>query len=274
LRRAAELKAAQAAAWGAGAYERIARTLAPMHAALVERLAPHRGESWLDVATGTGEVACRAAEAGAIVTGVDLAAALVEKARDTAAALGLDVRFDVGDAEALPYADAAFDVVSSSVGLIFAPDHARAAAELARVCRLGGRVGLTAWRPDGGVGDFFRLMAPFQSAPPEGVGSFLDWGREKYVTARLGGTFDLEFDELDCPYERESGEAAWDELSSAYGPTKALAESLTDARREQLRRAVVEFYEGLRSEAGVRHSRAYLLVVGKRAPEAMRAAPR
>ena len=261
-----ELKAEQAIVWGSGPYEQIAKTLAPMHDALVSSLDPQPGEHWLDVATGTGGVAMRAARAGAHVQGIDFAPALIETARRLAAEREreLEVDFDVGDAEGLPYRDAAFDVVASAVGVVFAPDHTAAARELARVCRPGGRLGLTAWRPAGGVGDFFRVMAQFQDPAPSDAGSHFDWGRREFVRARLGSTFELEFEELDCPYMPDSGEAAWTELSSAYGPTKALAESLPPRRLAELRRAVVEFYEQLRNDAGVCHSRTYLLVIGRR----------
>ena len=104
------------------------------------------------------------------VTGSDLSPTLVETAQQQARKLGLDVRLEVADCQALHYADASFDVVSSSVGVIFAPDHARLAAELTRVCKPGGRVGLTAWRRDSGVGDIFAEMAKFMPPPPEGAG--------------------------------------------------------------------------------------------------------
>ena len=250
--------------WGSGPYERIAQTLAPMHDALVARLAPRTDDRWLDVATGTGGVAIRAAAAGARVTGIDLSPGLIETARVLATERGLAVDFEVGDAGRLPSPDGAFDVVSSAVGVVFAADHAAVAGELARVCRGGGRLGVTAWLPEGGVGDFFRVMAPFQDAPQPGAGSSFDWGRPGHVQELLGAAFDLEFEELDCPFRTPSGEDAWRELSTAYGPTKALARSLPTRRREDLRRAVVAFYEALRDDAGICHSRQYLLVTGLR----------
>jgi SAM-dependent methyltransferase len=259
-----DVKARQAMVWGSGPYERIAETLAPMHDAVVSRLAPRSGELWLDVATGTGGVAMRAAKLGARVTGVDLAPALIETARRLAVEQNLKIDFDVGDAEHLPYPDAAFTVVSSAVGVVFARDHSAVARELARVSRSGGRLGVTGWRPEGGVGDFFRVMSPFQEPQPENAASPFDWGREQYVTELLGSAYELEFDELDSPYRCGSGKAAWDELSSSYGPTKSLADSLDDGRRAELRRAVVEFYERLRDESGIRHSRTYLLTLGRR----------
>src|SRR6187401_3398208 len=157
-----------------------------MHVVLVERLAPQPGEHWLDLGCGTGDVAFHAARAGAIVTGSDLSPTLIETAERHARELGLDLTLEVADCQALHYPDASFDVVSSSVGVIFAPDHARVAAELARVCKPGGRVGLTAWRKDSGVGQMFAAMQPYMPTPPEGVGSPFQWGDEAYVESRLG----------------------------------------------------------------------------------------
>src|SRR3954452_18202627 len=116
------LKERQATVWGGAPCEKIAETLEPMHAKLVERLAPQPSERWLDIGCGTGDVAFRAAAAGAHVTGSDLSPALIETARRQADEQGLRLTLEVGDAERLPYDDASFDVASSSVGMISAPD--------------------------------------------------------------------------------------------------------------------------------------------------------
>ena len=134
--------------WSGASYERIAETFAPIHDRVVETLALEPGAPVLDVACGTGGVALRAARVGADVTGIDISADQVAKARRAAAAGDLAVRFDEGDCQELPYADAEFDAVASVFGAIFAPDHRRTAAELARVCRPGGRLALTAWQKD------------------------------------------------------------------------------------------------------------------------------
>jgi len=259
-----ELKTRQSVMWEAAPFERIASTLADMHDAVVERLAPRSGERWLDVGTGTGEVAFRAARAGADVTGQDLAPVLIQTAQRLASAEGLEIRFEAGDAERFPYEDESFDVVSSAIGAIFAPDHAAVARELARVCRPGGRLGLTAWRPDGGAADIFRVLEPFKPRPPEGVGNPFDWGREEYVEGLLGDAFDLECDRLDAVYEPESAEAGWDEHSTAFGPAKTLLDSLDDDSRAELGRNFVEMLRS-HSECGrIRLSRTYLLVLGRR----------
>jgi len=259
-----ELKAKQSVMWGSGPYERITDTIRDIHACVVERLAPRPGERWLDLATGTGAVARLAARAGADVTGQDLAPALVETAKEIAAGEGLSIRFEVGDAENLAYEDASFEILSSTCGVMFAPDHAAVAGELGRVCRPGGRLALACWRPGGGIGDLFRAMAPFQPSPPPGVGSPFDWGREEHVAKLLGDAFELEFKEGDSLLVAASGEAVWELFVSSYGPTKTLYESLDPERREGLHRSFVDLHESRRVHDEIRYSRTYLLTFGVR----------
>ena len=160
------LKARQAQAYSSAPFEQLADSAADIHDHLVDALGVSPGERWLDLATGTGAVAFRAVRRGAQVTGQDLASGLITTARRLASQQGVTVRFEVGDCEALPYPDASFDVLSSAQGAVFAPDHAAVAAELARVSRPGGRIGLTAWRPGGAIAAYFQLQARFQAAPP------------------------------------------------------------------------------------------------------------
>jgi ubiquinone/menaquinone biosynthesis C-methylase UbiE len=142
-----ELKARQSVMWGNGPYQRVTDTITDIHGRVIERLAPGPGVRWLDLACGTGAVAERAARRGADVTGIDLAPALLETARERAAELGLEIDYRVGDCERLDCADADFDVVSSTCGIMFAPDHAATAAELVRVTRPGGRIAVASWTP-------------------------------------------------------------------------------------------------------------------------------
>jgi SAM-dependent methyltransferase len=235
-----------------------------MHVDLLGRLDPRPGERWLDVACGPGAAARRVAGAGADVTGVDLSPALIETARRRAAQEGLSLRLDVGDAEQLPYEDASFDVVTSTVGVMFAPTPSAVAAELTRVARPGGRLGLTTWRPQGGVGDFFRTIAAFAPSPPD-VPSPLDWGREEFVEDLLGDAFELEFAGGDVPYEPESGEEAWEEFSTSFGPVKAALAVLDEEGAAGLRGAFVDMIEAHRGEDGrLSQSREYLITVGTR----------
>ena len=135
-----ELKQRQSTAWSSGPFEKVAASIADVHAAVVDSLRPEPGDEWLDAACGTGELSFLAAAAGAHVTGMDFADALMDTARRQAEERGLHIHFDVGDVEAMPYPDAQFDVVSSTFGVMFAPNHAAAASELARVTRPGGRL--------------------------------------------------------------------------------------------------------------------------------------
>ena len=260
-----ELKARHSVVWGTGPYERVSATVADLQDELVARLEPAPGLRWLDSATGTGETAKRAARAGADVVGVDIAPALIETAAREAEEEGLQIQFDVGDAEALPYEDASFDVVSSSCGVMFAPDHGAVAGELARVCKPGGRVGLACWRPDSTLAEMFRIQADFQPAPPPpGVGSPFEWGREEHVTDLLGKNFELEFQSLESPLVVPSAEGAWELFSTSYGPTKTLADSLDEDRREEFRRRFVELHARYDDGNGVRMPRTYLLTLGTR----------
>jgi ubiquinone/menaquinone biosynthesis C-methylase UbiE len=162
-----ELKQRQSVMWGAGSFDEVAEVLGDVHEAVADALLPAEGERWLDLACGTGRVAELAARAGATVVGIDLAPALIETARERARERGLEIDYRVGDAERLDDVDDAdFDAVSSSFGIMFAPDQAEAAAQLARVTRPGGRIALANWSPDGSIGTFFRTMGPFQPAPP------------------------------------------------------------------------------------------------------------
>jgi ubiquinone/menaquinone biosynthesis C-methylase UbiE len=254
-----ERKRAQAQAWSAAAYEGMADITAGLHDHLVERLAPAAGERFLDVATGTGAVALRAARAGARVTGVDIAPGMIDTARRLAGELALDVRFEVGDAEALAVPDATFDVVCSAIGAVFAPDHAAVARELARVTRPGGRLGLVAWRPNP---EEDAVFAPFRAPAPGGDPD--DWGREDYVADRLGAAFALEFEEGDAPEIAATPDEVWDRWMRSMGPVKTLAESLDPERREALRARFLAHCERHRDTAGVRLPNPYLLILGRR----------
>jgi SAM-dependent methyltransferase len=259
-----ELKQRHSQVWGAAPFELFAHHIAGMHDDLVARLAPQPGERFLDVGCGSGEVALRAAEAGAEVTASDLAPDLVEAAKRIASERGLEIDFSVADCEQLPYDDSSFDVVASSVGVIFAPDHAATARELARVTRPGGRLGLTAWKADTGVHDMFKAMSAFSPPPPQGAGSPFDWGREDHARELLGDDFELELVERDSPQLGETGSGIWEEFETQYGPSKVLADSLEPARRDELRRAMADFFEGYRTNGGIHQPRAYYVILGRR----------
>jgi len=257
-----ELKQRHSVVWGNGPYQRITDTLHDIHELVVERLDPQPDRAWLDLACGTGAVAERAAALGAPVTGIDLAPVLIETARERAADLGLQIDYRVGDCERLELPDAAFAAVSSTCGIMFAPDHEAAAGELARVTRPGGRIALANWTPTSGIADLFKLMAPFQPAPPPSRP--FDWGDETRVRELLGDAFELRLERHVSPYTAPSGEAYWELFSTSYGPTKTLVEGLGE-RREELHWAWVDFFESNhRTNGRITHPREYLLVLGER----------
>jgi SAM-dependent methyltransferase len=259
-----ELKQRHAVVWGSGPYQGVTETIPDLHRLVIERLDPRPGQRLLDLATGTGAVAELAAATGSEVVGVDIAPALIEQAKNRAAERGLEIDYRVGDAEALDLDDASFDLVTSTCGVMFAPDHEAIARELARVTKPGGRIALVCWTPESGVAQIFDVMRPFQPTPPPGVGNQFDWGREDYVRNLLGDDFDLEFDHGDSVLRAESGESVWQLFSTEYGPTKTLADSLDDERGEELRRAFVDLHEASRADGGIAFSRGYLLTLGTR----------
>ncbi len=230
----------------------MAQRFAPLHDQMVERLAPRAGERWLDVATGTGGVAIRAAAAGAEVTGVDIAPGMVEGARVKAP----EIDFELGDAQELRYEDGSFDVVSSCLGHIFAPDHRAAARELARVCR--DRLGFTAWQPHPELRDLYDR---FHLDAPEGRHPF-EWGKRAHVEELLGSAFALEFDEDVWILEGADGEELFEFWARSAPPFRAMIAGLEGERLEAFREAYIEFCESYRDGDRVRVPRPYILVLG------------
>ncbi|MEW6414350.1 MAG: class I SAM-dependent methyltransferase [Pseudomonadota bacterium] len=179
------LKSRLKAMWMAGDYGHFARYLEPGAMEFFTRLRIAPGERVLDVACGAGQLALPAARAGAAVTGVDIAPNLIAQARARAQAEGLAIRFEEGDAEDLPYDDAAFDLVFSLIGAMFAPRPEQVAAELVRVCRPGGRIVMGNWTPGGFIGQMFNTIGR-HVPPPTGMPSPVLWGDEATVRERLG----------------------------------------------------------------------------------------
>ena len=257
-----ELKARQSVVWGNGPYQRVTETIADLQHHVTDSLQPEAGIEWLGLACGTGAVPELAAARGASVTGLDLAPALIETAKERAEEQGLEIDYVVGDCENTGFDDGKFDVISSTCGIMFAPDHEAVASELARITKPGGRIGLVNWTPGPGVADLFRIMAPFQPAPPPS--NPFEWGDEDNVRRLLGDAFDLDLQRGVSTLKLESGDEYWDLFSTSYGPTKTLAESLGD-RREELQAAWSGFFEeNNRENGGIVHRREYLLVLGRR----------
>src|SRR5262245_29088885 len=262
----AAAKQRQQQAWSSGDYHAVAARIHVVAERLVDAADLHAGWRVLDVATGSGNAAIAAARLGCTAVGVDYVPSLLERGRVRAAAEGLSVELVEGDAEALPFADASFDAVTSVFGAMFAPDHERAAAELVRVTRPGGTIALASWAPDGFLGDFFRTMAA-HVPPPAGVRSPLLWGTESHLRDLFGDDVaSLRSSERTFTFRFTSaGEFVWF-FRAWYGPTLKAFESLdpgrSDALERDLRRLVCR-YDRLGADA-VAIPATYLEVVSTR----------
>ncbi|HXZ49665.1 MAG TPA: class I SAM-dependent methyltransferase [Usitatibacter sp.] len=179
------LKQKQQATWASGDFAVIGTTLQIVGESLAEAVDLRAGERVLDVAAGNGNATLAAARRFASVVSTDYVPALLDKGAKRAAAEGLDVRFQVADAEDLPFADASFDVVLSTFGAMFTPDHARPAREMLRVVRPGGRIGLANWTPEGFIGQLFKVVGAYLP-PPAGLKSPALWGTEPHIVELFG----------------------------------------------------------------------------------------
>jgi ubiquinone/menaquinone biosynthesis C-methylase UbiE len=250
-----------AVVWSSGGkdYDQISRGIADAIEHCVLRLDPKPGERILDLSTGTGWTSRLVTRRGASVTGVDIASDLLDAARHLAVAERLRIDYRLGDAEALPFDTASFDAVVSTFGVMFANRPEAAAAEIARVCRVGGRVALATWLPESHVFGMFSVMKKYMPPPPTPAPpSPFDWGRTGRVTELLGKAFDLQFEKGVSYYREPSAETAWDTFSKGYGPTRALAESLDEDRRASLRADFIAFHAGFPTELGISVPREYL----------------
>jgi SAM-dependent methyltransferase len=225
------VKAKHRAMWGLGDYRAVAVDVIPdLGPILVAAAGVRRGDRVLDVAAGTGNAAVPAALTGADVVASDLTPELFPAGRAFAARQGVELTWEEGDAEALPYPDASFDVVLSCVGVMFAPHHQRAADELIRVCRPGGRIGLLSWTPTGFVGELFRTMKPYAPPPPPGAQSPPLWGDEEHVRGLLGDRVtDVVARRQTLTVGGYDTPEAWREFwKSVYGPTIVAYRNVAD----------------------------------------------
>ena len=231
------LKTRLKAMWMTGDFGQVAKHIETGAEEFIARLALKPGVSLLDVACGSGNLAIPAARAGAIVTGVDIATNLLEQARARAESESLTIQFDEGDAENLPYGDAAFDEVVSMFGAMFAPRPELVAAELVRVCRPGGRIAMANWTPEGFIGQMFKITGKYVPPPPN-MPSPLKWGDEETVRERLrdGAIADLQLTRRMCPFVYPFPPAEIVEFfRTYYGPTQRAFDALDTNGQAALR---------------------------------------
>jgi SAM-dependent methyltransferase len=219
------LKAKHAAMWASGSYPTVVNDIVePLGGILVETVDVQRGQQVLDVAAGTGTSAIPSARRGAHVIATDLTPELLQVGRAAADAEGLQVTWQTADAEALPYPDAEFDVVLSSIGVMFAPHHQEAADELVRVCKPGGTIGVLSWTPEGFIGQLFAVMKPYAPPPPPGASPAPLWGRADHVRSLFGDRVtELVARQQTLRVDRFADGAEWrDFMKAHYGPTIAV----------------------------------------------------
>lgn len=239
----AAVKSRMKATWEAGDYATFATYMEPGAVDLLKAWGVQPGQRLLDVGCGAGQLAIPAARMGLDTTGVDIAANLVARARQRAAAEGLSARFDEGDAEALPYEDDSFDIVASIFGAMFAPRPERVAAELMRVCRPGGRILMGNWTPTSFPAQMFKTVAGY--VPPPKVPSPVLWGEDDVVRERFAGATEVRtekrlYSDWEYPFP-PSGVV--DFFAQHFGPVVRANGVLGDEARDSLRVDLVEVFE-------------------------------
>jgi SAM-dependent methyltransferase len=241
----AAIKQRQQATWASGDYAVIGTTLQIVGEQLAEAVDIRAGEKVLDVAAGNGNATLAAARRFADVTSTDYVPALLDRGAQRARADGLEVRFQVADAEALPFADASFDVALSTFGAMFTPEHARTAGEMLRVVRPGGRIGLASWTPEGFIGQLFKVIGK-HVPPPAGVQPPALWGSEPHIKELFGA----QASDIRCQRRmfnfRYRSPAHWLQLfRDFYGPTHKAFGALDAAGQAALAADITTLLERL-----------------------------
>jgi SAM-dependent methyltransferase len=257
--------------WARGDYPKVALDLVtPLGPALVEACGIEAGQEVLDVGAGTGNAAIPAAERGAHVVASDLTPELLAAGRVRAAARGVNLDWVEADAQELPFGDEKFDVVISTIGVMFAPDHQRAADELVRVCRPGGTIGLVSWTPSGSIGRFFTTLGKHAPSPPAGFQPPPLWGSKTHLDDLFGDRVQWTSDRVEllpCD-EFETPAALVDYYKVNFGPTINVYESVADdpARLDALESDFLAFAEEEnRGEPDAAYYEfEYLLTVGRK----------
>jgi SAM-dependent methyltransferase len=234
------IKQRQQQMWAAGDFAMVATSTIMVGELLCESLDLRSGQNVLDVATGSGNTALAAARRWCSVTGIDFVPSLLERARERAACERLEISFQEGDTESIPFADASFDVVLSTFGAMFGPDQEKVASELLRACRRGGKIGMANWTPDSFVGETNRIAARYVPPPPDLKPPLL-WGTEARLRELFGdGITSLQATRRSFVFRFRS-EQHWLDFHRSYlGPVRQVFESLDSTQQEQLSRDAIE----------------------------------
>jgi SAM-dependent methyltransferase len=245
--------------WGSGNYAAVADKISAVGEHVVEATAVAPGMEVLDVACGSGNATIPAARAGARVTGVDFSADLLAIARERAADAMVEIDWVEADVEQLPFEDASFERVLSTFGHMFASDHERTAAEMKRVCREGGVIGVCCWTPEGAIGRMFGMVAQLLPPPPGGASPLL-WGTEQHVRELLGE--DAMFERREVEWRDPSVDSYADFMLKSFGPLLNAQETLGE-RAGELRAAYISYLEqeNLESDGTLRFRGEYLSAV-------------
>lgn len=227
------IKAKQQSAWSSGDYSAVGVTLQIVGETLCEALDVRPGQRVLDVAAGNGNCSLAAARRFCEVTSTDYVGELLRRGERRAEAEGLAMTFQVADAEALPFEDGAFDVVTSSFGVMFAPDQEKAAAELLRVCRTGGKIGLANWTPDSFIGQLFKTLGRY-IPPAAGLNSPARWGDRSQIDEWFAGAADLAVTDRHFMFLSHSAGHWIETWRSIYGPLQKAFDSLDTQDRTAL----------------------------------------
>ncbi|GGY10364.1 class I SAM-dependent methyltransferase [Streptomyces minutiscleroticus] len=253
--------------WSYGEYRHVADLLRPGAVELVERLAPGPGVRHLDVATGNGNVALLSARRGAAVTGLDLTDEFFPEARARFAEAGVEVPLHRGDAQELPFPDASFDLVTSTYGVQFAPDHTASCGEMSRVLRPGGRIGMCNWTARSWTAHFQAVLSAYFPSPNGHQGQPMLWGSPDYLTELFGDRFTFTTERRELFYPFATADDLVEFFENCFGPCIAAKNSISpSARWKELRAELVEMTEEFHTtdERGTGVPVEYLLVIAEK----------
>lgn len=240
----ATIKAKQQAAWSSGDYSIVGVTLQVVGESLCEALDVHAGQTFLDVAGGNGNCALAAARRFCEVTATDYVQELLDRGKERATAERLPITFQYADAEALPFPDDTFDLVASTFGIMFAPDQEKAAAEVLRVCRSGGKIGLANWTPNSFIGQLFKTLGRY-IPPASGLKSPALWGTRERLAEFFGGDGKIVVTNRSFALRYRSAQHWLETWRTIYGPLQRAFDSLDLEKQDELAKDLIDLIESM-----------------------------